>query len=884
MRNWIVRILCLLLCLCLFGTLMLPAFAAETEEEEQAAILHIQTAEDFLAFADNCRLDSYSWGLTVVLEADIDLTGVAFEGIPVFSGTFEGGNHTITGLSIQSEGSTLGLFRYLESTAVVRDLKVEGELLPQGTRCVIGGIAGSNAGLIDNCRFTGTVSGADTVGGLVGINKITGIITGSNSDGAITGNHFIGGIAGENYGVIRSSTNRARINTTAAQNSVKISEITMETLTGSESADTVTDIGGIAGSSTGVIRSCVNTGDVGYQHMGYNIGGIAGSQSGYISGCTNYAVIRGRKEVGGIVGHMEPTTIIEYTEDTLQILQKQLNSLGSLTRQAISKAQSTTDSLYGQVAELENQVQDAYDAVDALIPDRENPELPDADSIQAAQNALGSAITQMESTLYGVVDATEDSVSSLTRTLNSISGQVAAMGATLNSASENLGGNIADISNLDTDLDLSSKIADCVNHGSILADLNAGGIVGAMALENDLDPEEDVSITGNSSLNFNTELRSVVTGSENHGTVTVKKQNAGGIVGWMALGLAKNCLNTGALEGEAADYVGGIAGSSNGYIRSCSARSHISGASYVGGIAGFASTVTDCRSVAAVEGTEKVGAVLGFWEEPVTFLEEESEEEPQYLLGNYYLVTDADPGAIDGVSYENLAQPKEQEDFFALENLLELFKTVTVRFVYENGSEEKVSLLPGSALKISQIPDLPEREGYTARWEGIEEADLNRVSFDLTFYAEYIQMQETIRSEETDETGMPILFAQGSFVGEQYVTVTDSASRSMSADTVLVACKGFAVEDGTVNQLRYLYTGEQDAEDLQMMVLQPDNGWREVSLRQNGSYLVFEVSEGDTAFCLTYTPDNRNLAGIIGVGVAVVAAAVTFVLLKRKKK
>ena len=66
------------------------------------------------------------------------------------------------------------------------------------------------------------------------------------------------------------------------------------------------DTGGIAGYSDGVIIGCSNYGRVGYEHTGYNIGGIAGRQSGVVTSCTNIGTVYGRKDVGGIVGQMEP--------------------------------------------------------------------------------------------------------------------------------------------------------------------------------------------------------------------------------------------------------------------------------------------------------------------------------------------------------------------------------------------------------------------------------------------------------------------------------------------------------------------------------------------------------------------------------------------------
>ena len=318
-----------------------------------------------MTFAENCRLDTYSQGIAVTLEADLDLMDADFNSVPIFSGTFDGKDHRITGLNLAADGSAVGLFRYLTETAVVRDLHIEGQVQPGGKRSLVGGIAGQNEGFIVNCSFIGEVSGAESVGGLVGRNAVTGMIENCIMEGQVHGDHFVGGIAGENLGVIRSSINHALINTTPQQNSVALSDITMETLTDTESVNTVTDIGGIAGISNGVIRGCENLADVGYRHMGYNIGGIAGTQSGYLVDCENRANVQGRKEVGGIVGQLEPSSLIEYTEDTLQILRGQLDTMSGMVDRTAANAQTNANHVNSQIGLLQDQTQSAGEAVDA---------------------------------------------------------------------------------------------------------------------------------------------------------------------------------------------------------------------------------------------------------------------------------------------------------------------------------------------------------------------------------------------------------------------------------------------------------------------------------------------------------------------------------------
>ena len=167
------------------------------------------------------------------------------------------------------------------------------------------------------------------MGGIAGVNTVTGVIENCHSMGTVSGSHFVGGIAGENMGIIRDCANHAAVNTTPRQNSVQLPDINIDSLTNTEAANIATDIGGIAGISGGVIRKCENLGNVGYRQMGYNIGGIAGTQSGYITDCVNRGHIQGRKEVGGIVGQMEPAIVIAYSKDTLQILKGQLSELST---------------------------------------------------------------------------------------------------------------------------------------------------------------------------------------------------------------------------------------------------------------------------------------------------------------------------------------------------------------------------------------------------------------------------------------------------------------------------------------------------------------------------------------------------------------------------
>ena len=865
-KKWICAILSVLLLM----SMAMPVFAEEAKAETE--VYTIRTREEFLEFAESCRLDSFSFDLTVSLETDIDLAGGEFTGVPIFCGTFQGNGHTIRGLVLRKEGSNQGLFRYLTKTARVENLHLVGLLLPGGSGSRIGALAGRNEGHIQKCSFSGTVSGKEEIGGLVGVNAVSGIIEDCSAEGFVSGNHFVGGIAGKNSGVIRNCENTAKVNTTAQQNNVALSDITLESLTTSEASNTVTDIGGIAGNSAGVIRSCINRSDVGYRHMGYNIGGIAGTQSGYVVDCQNFGDIMGRKEIGGIVGQMEPTTRIEYKEDTLQILERQLNSMSGIVNDTASNLQGGAYGMYAQIEALQGAVIDAQDALLTLIPEEEG--LPDEDALQAAENALSSSMSDMTDTLRGMGAVTESLVGTLSNNLHSMEQQMNAMRSTLGNAEENLGGTITDVSDKDTEEDLGGKVAQSTNDGSILADMNAGGIAGAMAVENDLDHEEDVSVIGGNSLNFSSELRCVVKDCRNNATITVGKQNAGGIVGWQSLGLVKECLNSGKVDAADAEYVGGIAGQSEGYIRSSGAKCIISGNGCVGGIAGSATIATECVSMVRItDGMECVGAVLGTRKNG-----NQDEETP--VAGNRYLPVDTDLGAIDGISYSTVAEPAALADFLAIENLPEMFQAAEICFRYENGGESRFRVVPGEAFLKEKIPALPDKEGCIAKWSGLEETDLQNVLFDLTFEAEYTAFEGVLSSG--GEEGKPLLLIQGGFTSEAALEVEDCTEEvPLEKGQVLLKAKTFAVEDAHyLTKLRYcIYDWE--AEQQILLIRGKDGTWWQADTHTDGSYLVTELQEGDNAVAQVQKPGIR---WPIPAAVTGSLAVLVIIIVKMRKK
>lgn len=334
--------------------------------------IYIEDIDDLYRLAEDCAYDTWSKNKKVVLKTDIDLGGKEFSPIPIFSGVFDGQGHTIRGLTIRPVGSNYGFFRYLEEGGIVKNLNIEARIELEGRGENIGGIAGSNSGSIENCSFSGLVKGKDLVGGIVGWNRAEGEIINSSFHGVILGERKVGGLAGCNNGSIIRGKNEGSINGVVEEKKLDITSINVENMDLRKLFSDSVDIGGIAGLNTGIIQNSENHGSIGYPQVGYNIGGIAGRQRGYINKSINYGLINGRKEIGGIVGHMEPYIDEVVERSKLEELQKELQTLQTYINQFVNNTKDSSQILTDDLLIVQEALEDGQDHLQSLIDQTED--------------------------------------------------------------------------------------------------------------------------------------------------------------------------------------------------------------------------------------------------------------------------------------------------------------------------------------------------------------------------------------------------------------------------------------------------------------------------------------------------------------------------------
>ena len=387
------------------------AFDAASSETET---IYISTADDLIELSENCRYDAWSRNKRVILLNDISLGGIDDFMIPTFGGSFDGDGHKIREFSITAPRSPAGFFGVLQSGSSVTGLTVEGSVTPSGNTENTGGIAGICEGSLRDCAFYGTVSGDRCVGGIAGLNTVSGRISSCISGGGVFGSRMTGGIAGSSHGSISFCSGSAYINTVSIDPGLSLSDLHLDLnafadvsrLMSLDTVNVASDTGGIAGYSDGAVIGCMNSGTVGYQHIGYNVGGITGRNRGLISGARNSGTVYGRKDIGGIAGMAEPFVTVDLTEDQLSVIQDELHTLNEMVSRASEDADRTSASVNARMNQLTDQVNAAVNNADDLSGRLKNYTNSTVDEADRGSEMLDDSISGLADASSSLEDGT----------------------------------------------------------------------------------------------------------------------------------------------------------------------------------------------------------------------------------------------------------------------------------------------------------------------------------------------------------------------------------------------------------------------------------------------------------------------------------------------
>ena len=264
----------------------------------------VTSAEGLKAVADIAN--NGNLGINITLTENINLTDMDWTPIGIdynhqYTGTFNGGGHTITGLTVTGSDQYVGLFGHIGSGGTVKDVTLEEvKIESNNDMSAVGGVAGRSYGTLENCSVSGSVSGSGIAGGVVGYQS-GGFLTGCSSSATVNA----GGVAGGVAGLTDSGATLTACYATG--------DVTLESINSGGNF-----VGGVVGSNTScTLKACYAWGSVTGSGSGtIYVGGVTGRNYKFFNDPVITACYWGSNPDTGIGYNEGGSTTIETTKVT----------------------------------------------------------------------------------------------------------------------------------------------------------------------------------------------------------------------------------------------------------------------------------------------------------------------------------------------------------------------------------------------------------------------------------------------------------------------------------------------------------------------------------------------------------------------------------------
>ncbi len=569
-------------------------------------------------------------------------------------------------------------------------------------------------------------------------------------------------------------------------------------------------------------------------------------------------------DISNAIVHMQ--SAISYMRKAWPYFESAANSAAK----ALSTALIATDTLERSAAAMADAIADMRDLIaDLAVQPKitfkklDSKYMENKDELSAALGNISSSLSSLNDTLSGASKTMLADIQAISDQMFKVFNLLVGAVEDVSEMSTDIRDYTEDISTQDTDSDTGGKVADSVNRGIIQGDINVGGIAGSMAIEYDFDLEDDHNLTEKMSPDSKYQLRAIISGCENYGKITSKKNHAGGIVGLMDFGYVAQSTDNGSISSISGDYIGGIAGKSKGTIRRSYAKSSLSGTDYIGGIVGYGTYLYDCYSLIQVENShEFIGAIAG--------------NTDGMLQGNYFVHDEL--AAVNGISYAGKAEPISYEELLLVEGLPTIFKTFRLTFVDDDKEIAAIPFKYGETIPADTIPDVPQKDGYFGEWN-ID--DFTNLTFDATIEAVYTQYITTLASTQTRDGELSVILVDGLFTTNSSLMVTETEEAdSFKGEQVLEKWSVAITDDGQVSHtVRYLAPDRQTS-GINIYLLK-DGTWQKIEYTTRGSYLVFDMDRIDVTFIITSSENNTMI--IILIFLAILLVIVSFLWIGRRR-
>ncbi len=787
----------------------------------------------------------------------------------------------------------------------------------------VAGIAGENKGNIYNCVNNGNIN-SDDVWLSFESESVTSLSIDSLVDKfekSLDQGNDIGGISGISLGTISDCTNNGIV---GYQHAGK-------------------NVGGIVGRFTGKVTDCTNNGNV---YGKQDVGGIAGqfeptivgegsSLDTYIDGLENSAKRLGNdiNEISSSSGQALDKMADSIDEAAAETTQDVTDASGKIT-DTIHKQNEEIDRRLGGVTKTIERFQTGVNNASEEIKEQEENfnfekiinridqinESVDATSKSfkeydasrfemGARAQVDSAATDVYTDVNDVRDSINDSVEKVagdySSSLRELSRSLTEAQTTLNNDFQDINGRIADISAfasdkvdnlkriaeggdviedysaIDSENESASRIIGCLNRGYINGDRNTGGIAGAIGIEG-LD-KEDVKATDTKQERYVT--IAVLDDCESEGLIEFRRENAGGIAGYMELGLVANSIGQNRIYSEEGNYLGGISGYSCGTIKNCLVSSTLEGANYVGGIVGTGRRVRYCYANAKLSNKPNwVGEIIGnVLEDSSNDITVSHSKMMESIFNNYYL--DDTYGGINNTSYKGIAEKIEYDNLLAIDEGASVFSPKVYFYDLDKKLIQTDSMSYGSSIEGIEFPKLSRAKDTYISWDGFDETTITGNIFSIVSEKDDVK----VLASKTKYCGKPLVLVSGRFLANSQVlveTVSDLEPPVKNRKGSVIHMYKVSIENTNPD--------EDEAQEVRFFVgkdvisvniyERKDDKWELKPNEIKGSYVETPLDGNEAIFAIeTYEGSYSNLVKL-GLVLLTIVLIIVITIIREKKK
>ncbi len=769
-----------------------------------------------------------------------------------------------------------------------------------------GGIAGVNSGEVRKCRNSGTVGykhlGYKT-GGIVGYQR--GLLDSSENSGTIYGRKNTGGIVGQFepfekdefsedsfskadkesdtlVGLIDQLQNEIKAEDDNIQGRIDDIRRNADDLRGSISEykdyyrgkDDVMEAD--MRNHTDSIREIVNDLDINLKpgktedilvNLQIDVDGINRLMSGAEKAAANGVIV----DVTSYIADIR-SIVKDIDKQTVAMLEQAKNAGKEYNefRKAASRLRDENNS-------LDDFLRNAYDSYKIDLRSTDNDLTNKADTIADNMDALSDALKSGDHVVREKMDSITASLKRLSTNINESFDEVRTEIDRYRNT-KHVNDIYDDISDDSDKTPAKGRITGCRNTGSIITDINGGGIAGMVDTDIDLQSDFEVASEGDYSIKRSRTKRATIIGCRNEGAVIVKNDCAGGIAGSMDAGAVLMSENFGQVGTEEGNYSGGIVGKSGFMIRDSFSMARISGNEYVGGIAGYGVNIINNKALATISNgvKERNGAIAG-----------DVDEKEKTVSGNIYVEDSL--GAVNGLTFEDEARAVSYEEFVKLPGIPAEGKAMTVTFM-SGGEVLKIMDVPyGSSLSKDDYPVLPEDENGFGIWE---EETLTDIRQNTVIYAGYIPYVTTVASREP----FPVMLLSGKFHKDAFVAYEKADAVSLSKNGTADEASGKATDKYSFRIVADHYSND-DSVYIRLLadgygkndsaaVRKTDGSYMKLPTSRDGRYMVFPYSlidKGGEFYILKDERDDKKIF-IYHAIVGIIVLIIILYCLKRKNQ